>query len=252
MHKRCQPVQRGRLEVGVAGTKVAPKERLQNRPHQRVNDRICTCFARPCVRRLVIHRTLAYPSQGRPLQLRVLGTGIDPTRTLRGAVCGAIAAAVWALQQPLDKVVFASPCDDVELLGKAVTRGEGWYPVGFALHMQNGALFGAVYANLAPTLPLAPALRGPAAALAEHLVSWPLVGLADNFHPARRHLPAMAGNRRAFAQATWRHALFGFVLGELERRINADPEPPEPQPEADYSSNGHGTLEHAVSFEPAS
>ena len=181
-----------------------------------------------------------------------MGTAIDPTRTLRGAVCGAIAAAVWALQQPIDKLVFGSRSDDVELLGKAVTRGEGWYPLGFALHMNNGALFGAAYANLVPSLPIAPELRGPAVALVEHMITWPLVALTDHFHPARRQLPAMAGNRRAFAQATWRHALFGVVLGELERRLNAQPEPPEPQPEAAYSSNGHGTLEHAVSFEPAS
>jgi hypothetical protein len=181
----------------------------------------------------------------------VLSLGIDRTRTLRGAVCGAVAGAVWALQQPLDKFVFASRYDDVELLGKAVTRGEGWYPVGLALHMQNGALFGAAYANLAPALPVPPALRGPVVALAEHLALWPLGALTDRFHPARQDLPALAGNSRAFAQATWRHLLFGFVLGELERRVNAQPEPTPAEQEADFSSNGHGTLEHAVSVDSA-
>jgi hypothetical protein len=171
---------------------------------------------------------------------------IDRTRTLRGAVCGAVAAAVWALQQPLDKFIFSSRYDDVELLGKAVTRGDGWYPAGLALHMQNGAVFGAVYANLAPVLPVAPALRGPTLALAEHLALWPLGIVSDRLHPARKELPAFAGNRRAFAQSTWRHLLFGVVLGELERRLNAEPEPAPPEPEADYSSNGHGSLEHAV------
>lgn len=181
-----------------------------------------------------------------------MSPGIDRTRTLRGAVCGAIAAAVWALQQPLDKLVFASRYDDVELLGKTITRSEGWYAAGLALHMQNGALFGAAYANLAPALPLAPVLRGPVAGLTEHLALWPLGALTDRFHPARKQLPALAGNRRAFAQATWRHLLFGIVLGELERRLNAEPEPAPPQPEAEFSSNGHGTLESAVSVEPAS
>jgi hypothetical protein len=55
-----------------------------------------------------------------------LSPPIDRTRTLRGAVCGAVAAAVWAIQQPLDKVAFGSRFDDVELLGKAVTRGPRW------------------------------------------------------------------------------------------------------------------------------
>ncbi len=177
--------------------------------------------------------------------------GIDRTRTLRGAVCGAAAAAVWALEQPLDKLLLKSGYDDVELLGKAVTRGEGWYPAGLAWHLSNGALFGAAYANIAPFIPLPPPLRGPAVALVENLVSWPLGSLSDRFHPARKELPKLAGNRRTFAQATVRHAIFGVVLGELERRLNAAPEPAPPQPQADFSSNGHGSLEHAVSVEQA-
>jgi hypothetical protein len=163
-----------------------------------------------------------------------------------------VAAAVWAFQQPLDKLVFESRFDDVELLGKAITRGEGWYPTGLAAHMQNGALFGAAYTNVAPLLPLPPALRGPLAGLTEHLVSWPMGRLSDRFHPAAGELPTLTGNRRVFAQETWRHLLFGLVLGELERRLNAEPEPTAPEPEAAFSSNGHGTLEHAVSVEPAS
>jgi hypothetical protein len=173
--------------------------------------------------------------------------GLDRTRTLRGAVSGALAAAVWALQQPVDKALFSSHYDDVELLGKAVTRDAGWLPIGLGIHMADGALFGAVYANVAPAIPVAPALRGPVAALAEHVALWPLVALTDRLHPARADLPKLRGNRVAFLQAAWRHLLFGFVLGELERRINAEPEPEPPEPETPYSSNGHGSLEHAVS-----
>jgi hypothetical protein len=178
--------------------------------------------------------------------LSVLSYRIDRTRSLRGAVAGAVAAAVWALQQPLDKRLFGCEYDDVELLGRAVVSGDTWYPAGLALHMVNGALFGATYSNLAPALPLSPTLRGPAAALTEHAALWPLGALSDRFHPARGDLPRLMGNRRAFAQATWRHLLFGVVLGELERRLNAEPEPAPPKPETDYTSNGHGSLEHGV------
>lgn len=177
---------------------------------------------------------------------------MDRTRTLRGAVCGAVAAAVWALAQPLDKLVFSSPYDDVELLGKALTRGSGWYPAGLALHMGNGALFGGLYANLAPVLPLPPPVRGPAVAIAEHLALWPLGTVSDRIHPARKELSKLGGNRRAFAQSTWRHLLFGAVLGELERRVNAEPEPIPLEAEVDYSSNGHGSIERAVSAEQTS
>lgn len=199
----------------------------------------------------MIHRTLAYPLEPRPLQLRALGSSIDRTRTLRGAVCGAFAAAVWALEQPLDKLIFDSGYDDVELLGKAVVRGEGWYPAGIAMHMGNGAVFGAIYASVAPVLPLPPMLRGPAAAMAEHLALWPLTLATDRVHPARKQLPHLAGNRRAFAQATVRHLLFGIVLGELERRLNATPEPTPPLSENELSSNGHGSIEAAISAESA-
>jgi hypothetical protein len=151
------------------------------------------------------------------------------------------------VQQPFDKLVFRSPYDDVEMLGKALSRGDSWYAVGLASHLGNGAIFGAVYANVAPTLPLPPALRGPFVALLEHFGLWPLVVMTDRLHPARAELPRLGGNRRARRQAAYRHLLFGIVLGELERRVNAEPEPTPPPSEANYSSNGHGRIEHAVS-----
>lgn len=178
--------------------------------------------------------------------------GIDATRTVRGAVAGALAAGVWAAQQPLDKRVFGSRYDDVELLGKAATRGgPGWVPAGTALHLGNGALFGAVYANVAPLVPIPPWAKGPAAALVEHVASWPLGRVSDAVHPARDELPQLIGDRRAFWQAAWRHLLFGLLLGEIERRLNAEPEELPSDYEVVVSSNGHGTLDHAVAVPPA-
>ena len=170
---------------------------------------------------------------------------VDVGRTARGALAGAVAAGVWAAQSPLDQRLFGVPYLDQELLGKAVTRGRAWHPVGLALHVLNGAVFGAVYANVAPSLPLPAAARGPAAGLAEHLATWPLAVVVDEHHPARRELPDLARNPRAFAQATWRHLLFGLVLGELERRLNPTEPPPLPYAHA-ISPNGHGDIEQAV------
>jgi hypothetical protein len=176
-----------------------------------------------------------------------LGNAAVTTRTLKGALAGGIAATAWGLQQPLDKLIFRCRYDDVELLGRAVRpSGPGWYRIGLVIHAQNGALFGALYANIAPGLPVPAALRGPAAALAELFATWPLAGLSDRFHPARHHLPVLSGNRRAFAQAFWRHLLFGYLLGELEARLNAGEAMPA-GPAPDYASNGHGSLERAVS-----
>jgi hypothetical protein len=162
-----------------------------------------------------------------------------------GALAGAAAAAVWAAQQPLDKKVFGVEYDDVELLGKFFTREPAWLPIGIAAHVFNGAAFGAIYANVAPSLPGPRAAWGPLAGLAEHLATWPLTIAVDRVHPARDELPGLSASWRAFAQATWRHVLFGVVLGELERRLNAPQDPEIPSYEHVISSNGHGHLQHA-------
>jgi hypothetical protein len=166
-------------------------------------------------------------------------------RTVNGAMAGAVAAAAWAAQQPLDKRAFGSDYDDVELLGKLITRGSGWQAAGLALHMANGAVFGATYALVRPLAPLPPLVTGASAGLAEHAALWPLARLVDRHHPARSELEPLAGNRRAFAQAAWRHFLFGLVLGELERRLN-DKGEFEPLESVPVSSNGHGNIEHAA------
>ena len=158
----------------------------------------------------------------------------DPSRTFRGALAGSAAAAVWYAQMPLDKRVFRSDFDDGEAL--AELAGGTSAATGAVLHLQNGALFGAVYANVAPRLPVPPILRGPLAALVEHVATWPAMALIA---------PDLARDGRAFLQSAWRHALFGFVLGELERRLNG-PAELEPVSEAAVASNGHGSAEHLV------
>jgi hypothetical protein len=165
-------------------------------------------------------------------------------RSIGGALAGGAAAAVWAAQQPLDKRVFESDYDDVELLGKLVTRGREWQAVGLALHVQNGAIFGALYAQLKPFLPGPPIARAGILAMVENFALWPLAGVVDRYHPARRDLPTLAGNRRALAQSTWRHALFAVLLGVLEQLVN-DRSADEP-PGVPVSSNGHGSLERAT------
>jgi hypothetical protein len=179
----------------------------------------------------------------------------DLQRTLRGALAGATAAGVWAAQQPLDKLVFGSRYDDLELLGKAVTRGRAWPAVGLGLHTLNGATFGALYSLAArhAVVSAPPAVHGACAALAEHVAFWPAGRLSDRLHPARNELPRLSGNRRAFWQSAWRHLLFGVLLGELEARLNApEAAADEPEPAFTASSNGHGSLEHAALGQAAS
>ena len=136
---------------------------------------------------------------------------------LRSATAGAVAAAAWAAQEPLDQRVLRCDYSDVAVLGKAVTRGPRWRATGLAIHIVNGAAFGLVFHEAAREAAGRPAEarvrdgdRGASHALSALL-------FVDRYHPARSEpgVPPLLTNRRAFAQATWRHALFGAVLGRL-------------------------------------
>jgi hypothetical protein len=136
---------------------------------------------------------------------------------MRSAVAGASAATVWALLEPIDQRVFRCDYSDVAVLGKAVSRGPGWRAIGLTMHAVNGALFGLAYHEARRLLPIGPRKTALGMSLAEHVALYPLTLLVDRYHPARGEpgVPPLLTNGRAFAQATWRHALFGVVLGRL-------------------------------------
>jgi hypothetical protein len=105
----------------------------------------------------------------------------------------------------------------VAVLGKAVTRGPAWWPVGLAIHAANGAAFGLAFHEAQRRTRLPTRRLALGMALAEHVGLYPLSALVDRYHPARgeKGIPPLLTNGRAFLQATWRHAVFGAVLGAL-------------------------------------
>jgi hypothetical protein len=133
----------------------------------------------------------------------------------RGARAGIVAAAVWAAAEPALGRAFGTPYSDVRLLGAVVTRGRLWRPAGLALHLTNGALFGAAFERAG--------LRGPAAgalvAQVENVGLWPGMAVVDRLHPDRRSgaWPPLLRNGRVFAYEVATHAVFGLVLGSLLR-----------------------------------
>jgi hypothetical protein len=127
-------------------------------------------------------------------------------RRSRAAAAGAAAATVWGLQEPLDQWLFRCDYSDIALLGKAVARGPGWRVAGFAIHAVNGAIFGLAFDELRRRVRVDSRKLAVAAALGEHLALYPLFYFVD-----RR----LFKSPRAFAQETWRHALFGYILGRL-------------------------------------
>ena len=141
------------------------------------------------------------------------------TDRLHSAIAGAVAATAWGLLEPIDRRLFRSDYSDIALLGKAVTRGPLWRPIGFAMHAANGAVFGLAFAEARRRLPVPKRRLAIGMALAEHVALYPLSYFVDRHHPARGEdgVPPLLTNGRAFAQATARHALFGVVLGRLAR-----------------------------------
>jgi hypothetical protein len=138
-------------------------------------------------------------------------------RRLQATGAGAVAACVWGLLEPVDQRLLRYDYSDIAVLGKAVTRGPHWRLAGFVLHTANGAVFGLVFDELRQRLRTNPRRLAVALAVAEHLTLYPLCYFVDHYHPAcgQRGIPPLLRNPRAFAQATWRHALFGAVLGRL-------------------------------------
>src|SRR5262245_42497650 len=135
---------------------------------------------------------------------------------LKTVGAGAVAALVWGALEPLDRKILRHDYSDVAVLGKAFTQGPGWRPLGLAIHALNGAIFGAVFYEIAKRVSRDPRRLALELALLEHVALFPTGVLVDRHHPARGE-PGVAKllSRQAFAQATARHALFGAVLGAL-------------------------------------
>ena len=144
-------------------------------------------------------------------------------RHVRAAAAGAVAATVWGLVEPLDTRLFRSEYRDVALLGKLVTSGRGWKAAGYALHAANGAIFGLVFDAALRRSGVGPRRLAVGLALAENLALYPLGIVSDRKH--RRRGERDVGplwSRRVFAQETFRHVVFGLVLGSLRSRDGAN------------------------------
>ena len=119
---------------------------------------------------------------------------------VRAAAAGSVAAVVWGLQEPLDQRVFGCGYSDVLFLGR------GHRSVGFVVHAANGALFGLAFDAVRRRVDVDQRKLALTLAIGEHLALWPFIGLVDR---------GLVTSPRAFMQATYRHALFGFVLSRL-------------------------------------
>jgi hypothetical protein len=103
----------------------------------------------------------------------------------------------------------------VRLLGRFLTRSRAWPAAGLALHLANGAVFGALFERAG----FRGVKTGVLAAEAENVLLWPALAIVDRIHADRRSgaWPSLFTNRRVAAYEVATHALFGAVLGALVR-----------------------------------
>ena len=212
----------GGSRARIAGLRTARTRPVDERVHAAaagalVVERKRSRAQEPCLRSLR-HRD-ELPRSARGVTLRAMELQANPQAERSRARS---AAGVWAAQQPLDKRVFESDYDDVELLGKLVTRDSGWPAAGLAIHLANGAAFGAVYAQLRPLVPGPP--QWPA-----WPPGWPSTSpsgrsgaLVDRYHPARTSSTPLAATGARSPRPPGATRCSALVLGELERRLNAE------------------------------
>jgi hypothetical protein len=132
---------------------------------------------------------------------------------VRGAAAGAAAAAAWSASEPILRRLTGTTYSNVRLLGRFATRGRAWPVAGLALHVANGAAFGAAFERLG----LQGVKAGIFAAEVENTLAWPAMAIVDRIHPDRRDgtWPPLVRSSRVAVQEVVGHAIFGAVLGRL-------------------------------------
>ena len=129
---------------------------------------------------------------------------------------GIVAAAVWAAAEPaLGRALGVPWYSDRRLLGGLLRVGP---EAAIAVHLTNGALFGATFERVGLRGPV----RGVLMAELESLGLWPFMPVIDRVHEDRRSgaWPPLTRHGHVFAYEATVHALFGVVLGSLLGREN--------------------------------
>jgi hypothetical protein len=134
-------------------------------------------------------------------------------RALRAGAAGATAAAVWVAVEPAWRRAFRGPHRELRLVGRMLAPEAAWKPVGLAVHLMNGAMFGIAFDRLGGR----GVRQAVIAAQAENAVLWPTMLIVDRLHPDVRSgdWPPLARNPRVAAQEVASHIVFGVVLGSL-------------------------------------
>jgi hypothetical protein len=147
---------------------------------------------------------------------------IDPADIRqRGAIAGVIAAAVMVAVNLADMAVTKQRTNDIRLVGGLFPGARRAWPVfGTGIHLLNGAALGSLFALVQHGLPGPTWARGVIFGLVENFLLWPFLLMTDRIHPDVKTGKLDRYNRPGpFAAATFRHIVYGAVLGAAYDRL---------------------------------
>jgi hypothetical protein len=136
-------------------------------------------------------------------------------RDLHAALAGAAAAAAWVATEPVTRRLAGGTHRELRLISGTLAGERGGDSLGWAVHLANGAAFGAAFRRLGGH----GLVRAVAAAQAENMVLWPGMAIVDRIHPDVRSgaWPKLFTDPGTIAQEIAGHVVFGVVLGALVR-----------------------------------
>jgi hypothetical protein len=136
-------------------------------------------------------------------------------RTFKAAAAGVVAAGIWAASEPLLRRHTHAVHSEPRLVGGVLAPEPFTAPVGLAVHLVNGAIFGVAFHRLGGR----GVVQAVAAAQLENALLWPALIVFDDLHPDVRSgaWPPLLTDRRALAHEVAGHVVFGVVLGALVR-----------------------------------
>jgi hypothetical protein len=135
---------------------------------------------------------------------------VPVNRVARGAIVGSAAGVVWKALEPLLQRAFDSPYSDAGIASRFVTP-EPW--AAYVTQAIGGATFGGLFARFGG--------RGVdqavTAALVENTVLWPLVWVAQRWHPDVKagRWPKPFADPGSIGVSFAGHALYGVLLGAM-------------------------------------
>lgn len=145
----------------------------------------------------------------------------SPVQIGRVLLAGGVASGGYLCAQALDRRLTGNEYDDLLLWGgllSSVPRRQR--ALGLGVHLTLGMSLAAVYSILLPSLPTMPGpIRGFLFAQLENSLAYPGVPLINRIHPEVRsgRLPRLT-TIGYWAAETWRHAVYGLLLGALLRK----------------------------------